>query len=100
LKTLKQASVIDVKAIRATAETLELAIPPVQPGELEWARKTAATFDKPNAAPFMAATTGLLSPWIAATPLCVLFWRRHPLNATLPEGAESLSFMPPMSPPA
>ena len=53
LKTLKRAAPVDVASIRASTELLQLPLPPVQPTEVDWARTTAATFDKANAAPFM-----------------------------------------------
>jgi hypothetical protein len=53
LKSLKRATVVEIDAIRASTETLELPLPPVEPKDVDWAKTTAATFDKPNAAPFM-----------------------------------------------
>jgi hypothetical protein len=53
LKTLKRATPAEITFIRASTETLELPLPSVQPNEIDWARTTAASFDKANAAPFM-----------------------------------------------
>jgi hypothetical protein len=53
LKTLKRAPLTDVASIRASTEMLQLPLPEVRPNDIDWARTTAATFDKPNAAPFM-----------------------------------------------
>lgn len=53
LKTIKQAVPVEVTALRASTETVKLPLPSFTPAELDWARTTAATFDKPNAAPFM-----------------------------------------------
>ena len=53
LKTLKRATPVEIDAIRASTETLELPLPRIDPKDVDWARKTAATFDKPNAAPFI-----------------------------------------------
>ena len=52
LKTMKRMTPVDVTAIRASSEVLELPLPAVQPDEVDWARTTAATFGKSNAAPF------------------------------------------------
>ena len=54
LKTLKRALPVDVAAIRASSEMLQLPRPPGEPNDLDWARTTAATFDRKNAAPFMS----------------------------------------------
>jgi hypothetical protein len=53
LKTLKRAPLTDVATLRASTELLQLPLPEVRPTDIDWARATAATFDKPNAAPFM-----------------------------------------------
>jgi hypothetical protein len=53
LRTLKHATPAEVTAIRASSETLQLPLPSVEPNEVDWARTTAASFNKANAAPFM-----------------------------------------------
>lgn len=52
LKTVKQAPLVDVSDIRVSTKTLKLQLPEIRPGQVEWARKIAVTFGKPNAAPF------------------------------------------------
>jgi hypothetical protein len=53
LKTLKHAQPVEITAIGVSSETLQLPLPSVQPSEIDWARTVAASFGKPDAAPFM-----------------------------------------------
>ncbi len=53
LKTLNKLEPLDAGAPRVRSEVVSLPSPEIRPGELEWARKTSATFGKPDAAPFM-----------------------------------------------
>jgi hypothetical protein len=53
LKTLKRMTPVEVSAVRTSSEMLQLPLPTVQPDQVDWARTTAATFGKPNAAPFI-----------------------------------------------
>lgn len=53
LKTIQQAPVVDVPFIRVSTETVEIPTPEISPKEAEWARATAATLGKPDAAPFL-----------------------------------------------
>ncbi|HYO80037.1 MAG TPA: hypothetical protein VES20_01440, partial [Bryobacteraceae bacterium] len=52
LRKLQHAATVDVGFIKATSETLQLPLPEIEPNEVDWARTTAATFDKKEAAPF------------------------------------------------
>jgi len=53
LKSIQRAPVAEVPFIRVSTEMLQLPTPEVTPREAAWARTTAATFGKPDAAPFL-----------------------------------------------
>jgi hypothetical protein len=52
LKTIGRAPIVPVSSIRAESEVVKLPLPKVEPAEVAWARKTAATFGQPDAAKF------------------------------------------------
>ncbi len=53
LKAIQHAPVVPVPFIRVSTEIVHLPTPQVTPGEAAWAHTAAASFGKPNAAPFL-----------------------------------------------
>ena len=53
LKTYTRLSPLNIKAIKVKSEIVNIPLAEISKEELSWARKTAATFGKPNAAPFL-----------------------------------------------
>lgn len=53
LESLKELEVVDSAPLQVSQKTLKLALPKIDPGEVDEARRIAAKYGKPGAAPFL-----------------------------------------------